>query len=202
MQTASNSSENISTSIGPKKRSKFHNLVESLPRRGSRKREPYVVLLPDGKIVGVRTGRTDGLDKYTNPYRKVFNIEPLLLDKDLYENRNGAQILRYLREGSKLTDGENNELVRICCEHLQRCDGSMYPETDKKVILAKSIVATFPQLGSELHPDEPHAMYFHRKQDNVGDDRHSGKINHRFDTIIRKANGKSRYKRPGHIIIT
>lgn len=78
----------------------------------------------------------------------------------------------------------------------------MYPDTSKKVILAQSIVATFPQLASELHPDEPHALYFHRKLDHVGDDRHSGKITHRFDTIIRKANGKNRYKKPVHIITT
>lgn len=95
----------------------------SSSRAGSRKREPYVLLLPEGKIVGVRTGRTDSLDKYNNPYSAVFNIEHILLDRDLYENKTGAKILRYLKEGSKLTDSENNEMVRICCEHLQRCDG-------------------------------------------------------------------------------
>lgn len=163
------------------------------------------------------------MDKYNNPYSAVFNIEHILLDRDLYENRNGAQILGYLKEGSILTDSENNEMVRICCEHLQRCDGlvvvgenilsnefankrtpshrSMYPDTSKKEILAKSIITTFPQLASENHPGEPHAIYFHRKLEHVGDDRHSGKITHRFDTIIRKANGKSRYKKPSHIIM-
>lgn len=112
--------------LGSRKRGKSSNQDESQSRRGSygpRKREPYVILLPDGKIVGVRTGKAESLDKYNNPYTKVFNIEPLLLDKVLYENRNGAKILRYLKEGSTLTDSENNELVRICCEHLQRCDG-------------------------------------------------------------------------------
>lgn len=77
----------------------------------------------------------------------------------------------------------------------------MYPDTSKKEILAKSIITTFPQLASEVHPTEPHAIYFHRKLEHVGDDRHSGKITHRFDTLIRKANGKHRYKKPSHIIM-
>ncbi|XP_058457706.1 uncharacterized protein LOC131434526 [Malaya genurostris] len=178
----------------------------SLPKHnykaGPQKSEPYVLLLPAGKIVGVRTGKVESLDKYTNPYTRVFNIEHILHDPDLYENRNGSKILRYLRKGSKLTDSENNEMVRICCEHLQRCDGSMYPDTEKKEILAKSIVYTFPQLANVLNPTEPHVLYFHRKQENVINDRHSGKISNRFDTIVRKANGKNRYKKPGHVILS
>lgn len=38
----------------------------------------------------------------------------------------------------------------------------MYPDTDKKEILARSIVTTFPQLGCESTPEEPHILYFHR----------------------------------------
>lgn len=82
------------------------------------------------------------------------------------------------------------------------CCSSMYPDTDKKEILAKSIVKSFPQLANEHNPAEPHAVYFHRKLEHVADDRHSGKITNRFDTIIRKANGRNRYKKPSHVIMS
>ncbi|XP_055526615.1 uncharacterized protein LOC129719171 [Wyeomyia smithii] len=86
-----------------------------------------------------------------------------------------------LLEGKKPDGKMLSQITHVLCDCLLAVYGER-PSTDHKEMIAKSLVKTYPILGSTVS-EQPYALWFHRH--GRGSGRHAGKIHYRMERLAK-----------------